>query len=177
MKQVLAALINAAPATMNLPSAAGFTPLRVAAGGGSPAAVCFLLNAGADPSIGRPTEAGLVYLAPKMMRHSDGTDVVDPVLDMGSDRVQWARAQANAQRWEEEVEWLKVEIQRARKYFHFYADIWSHMVCLEPRTRIDVGGNAFCRKKSAMFMRLARQLDNIKLIWASKSLGESRPYW
>lgn len=86
-----------------------------------------------------------------------------------ADRVQWARGEANAKRWEEEVEWLKVEIQRARKFFYFYADVWDKMVCLEPQSRVDVGGNAFCRKKSAMFLRLAGQLNEIKLVWASKS--------
>ncbi|KDQ10689.1 hypothetical protein BOTBODRAFT_136526 [Botryobasidium botryosum FD-172 SS1] len=84
--EALAALIKAAPTSLNFPSKNGLTPLRAAAVLGSPAAVRFLLNAGADPDVGGPyNDDKLVYFAAQMMRHRDGTDVIGAKLDMGCD--------------------------------------------------------------------------------------------
>ncbi|KDQ14250.1 hypothetical protein BOTBODRAFT_132764, partial [Botryobasidium botryosum FD-172 SS1] len=89
--EAVAALAEAAPATLNITDIEGGTPLHAAAFRGSPAAVRFLLKVGADPSIGKAPDYDPALLAAEMMRYHDGTDVVSAMLDMGCDTRQPGR--------------------------------------------------------------------------------------
>ncbi|KDQ09688.1 hypothetical protein BOTBODRAFT_190901 [Botryobasidium botryosum FD-172 SS1] len=80
-----------------------------------------------------------------------------------ANRVQWHRAEANMLRWTEEVVKLKAEINRARTYYEFYADLWGNMTQSTPESRLDHGGNAFCRKQQSMYQRLARACNEAEV--------------
>ncbi|KDQ15215.1 hypothetical protein BOTBODRAFT_54827 [Botryobasidium botryosum FD-172 SS1] len=79
-----------------------------------------------------------------------------------ANRVQWHRAEANVNRWTEEVEKLRAELQRASIYYKFYANAWGSLICKKPQTGLDLGGNAFCCKQSSMYQRLAEACDRAK---------------
>ncbi|KAJ7169138.1 hypothetical protein C8R43DRAFT_1121027 [Mycena crocata] len=74
-------------------------------------------------------------------------------------RVDWARAKARKNRWEEEVELLREEMRRVLRYLDWYADTWdARASAATSRTDIDAetkqGMEAYAAKQSTMLRRL-----------------------
>jgi hypothetical protein len=69
-----------------------------------------------------------------------------------ADRVQWFRARAQAQRWEEEVEILEEEFRRTIRSFERMAEVWR---LLAKAPDMATGYSAYAFKHTQMFSEMA----------------------
>ncbi|KAJ6620174.1 hypothetical protein B0H10DRAFT_2023034 [Mycena sp. CBHHK59/15] len=67
------------------------------------------------------------------------------------DRVQWFRAQAEMQRWQEQWEQKLVELLRTIRSFARMQSIWTELA--ERQLPDQLGAKAYARQKAAMFDR------------------------
>ncbi|KAF8966729.1 hypothetical protein BDZ97DRAFT_1756333 [Flammula alnicola] len=72
------------------------------------------------------------------------------------DRVQWFRAEAEMQRWQEEWEIKQVEFLRCIRYFEQMSITWNELA-----TRSSGGKAAYAKKKSAMFHEMTTHARNL----------------
>src|SRR5215471_8085830 len=79
------------------------------------------------------------------------------------DRVQWFRAEAEMQRWQEQVEQKLAELLRTIRSFGKMKDIWSQLSSMQPNTL--PGHIAYANRQSAMYARLESD--------SKKKLGEA----
>lgn len=72
-------------------------------------------------------------------------------------RAEWAVGRARVRRWEEEVELLLEEMDRAVLYFEWKATWWYDRIDARPDARADIksGLAAYARQKAVMFDMLA----------------------
>jgi len=80
------------------------------------------------------------------------------------DRVQWFRAQADMERWQEEVEILEEEFRRAIRGFEKMEQVWSSLAMSIGSesadffdSRVAKGKMAYGKKKAAMYGRMAKE--------------------
>lgn len=78
------------------------------------------------------------------------------------DRVQWFRAQADMERWQEEVEILEEEFRRAIRGFEKMEQVWSSLAMSEGSKsdfdpRVAKGKMAYGKKKAAMYGEMAKE--------------------
>ncbi|KAJ7116742.1 hypothetical protein C8R46DRAFT_1170407 [Mycena filopes] len=67
------------------------------------------------------------------------------------DRVQWFRAEAEMQRWQEQWEQKIVELLRTIRSFTRMQDVWTELAQMQPKECL--GARAYARQKAAMFNR------------------------
>lgn len=72
------------------------------------------------------------------------------VTEIG-DRVQWFRAEAEKQRWQEELERKQAEFMRCIRAFARMADVWTHVAKAKPES---AGQVAYARRQAAMWARM-----------------------
>jgi hypothetical protein len=83
--------------------------------------------------------------------------VSSPVLEfanvrLSGDCVQWFRAEAEMQRWQEEWERKQAEFMRCIRSFGKMSDVWAELSKSSPSN----GHASYAQKKSAMFARMRR---------------------
>ncbi|KAK6997020.1 CxC2 domain-containing protein [Favolaschia claudopus] len=71
------------------------------------------------------------------------------------DRVQWFRAEADMQRWQEQIEQKLAELLRTRRSFLKMESVWLELAPLQPLDR--PGAAAYARQKAAMYQRRASE--------------------
>ncbi|KAK7045235.1 CxC2 domain-containing protein [Favolaschia claudopus] len=71
------------------------------------------------------------------------------------DRVQWFRAEADMQRWQEQIEQKLAELLRTRRSFLKMESVWLELAPLQPLDR--PGAAAYARQKAAMYRRRASE--------------------
>ena len=81
------------------------------------------------------------------------------ILHSAGDRVQWFRAEAEMERWREELEAKQADFLRCIRTFRKMADVWQTLstggpgYCGEPG---EMGRIAYAKQKSAMFREMER---------------------
>jgi hypothetical protein len=91
---------------------------------------------------------------------------------LSGDRVQWFRAEAEMQRWQEEWERKQAEFLRCIRSFGKMSDVWAELSKSSPSK----GHASYARKKSAMFARM-RQVAQAKFDsagYANRTLEEGQ---
>ncbi|KAJ6490891.1 hypothetical protein C8R45DRAFT_901278 [Mycena sanguinolenta] len=76
------------------------------------------------------------------------------------DRVQWFRAEAEMQRWQEQVEQKLAELLRTIRSFRTMHNVWTQLAAMQPGEKI--GAIAYARQKAVMYLR--RMGDGQKLV-------------
>lgn len=71
-------------------------------------------------------------------------------------RVEWAKAQARSQRWQEEVELINEEMRRVLVYCDYASEIWKGRIGLRSdlSSALDTGMRAYALKQASMWRRL-----------------------
>ncbi|KAF7371602.1 CxC2 domain-containing protein [Mycena venus] len=77
------------------------------------------------------------------------------------DRVQWFRAEAEMQRWQEQVEQKLAELLRTIRSFRTMHTVWTRLAAMQPRGKI--GAIAYARQKAAMYQRRMGDGQNLVL--------------
>ncbi|KAF8965358.1 hypothetical protein BDZ97DRAFT_1904028 [Flammula alnicola] len=88
-------------------------------------------------------------------RPTPGTDLTEKELAEWieeGDRVQWFRAEAEMQRWQEELETLQADFMRCIRTFQKMSEVWKD---LAKSNSGEPGKTAYARKKSSMFTEMA----------------------
>lgn len=72
-------------------------------------------------------------------------------------RAEWALGRARVRRWEEEVELLQLEMDRAVMFFEWKANWWKERVGARPDARADIrsGLDSYARQKQGMYSLFA----------------------
>jgi hypothetical protein len=80
-----------------------------------------------------------------------------PILSLATgDRVQFFRAQAEMERWQEQFEIKHAEFMRCIKTFQSLKDIWNTLAINGSRGP-EIGSTAFARRQSAMFAQMENE--------------------
>lgn len=68
-------------------------------------------------------------------------------------RAEWAVGRSRVRRWEEEVELLQLEMDRAVMFFEWKANWWKDRVGSRPSVRTDIrsGLDSYARQKEGMY--------------------------
>lgn len=71
-------------------------------------------------------------------------------------RVEWAKAQARSQRWQEEVELINEEMRRVLVYCDYASEVWKGRIGLRAdlSTALDTGIRAYALKQASLWHRL-----------------------
>ncbi|KAJ7429083.1 hypothetical protein B0H11DRAFT_1769987, partial [Mycena galericulata] len=77
-------------------------------------------------------------------------------------RVEWCRAKARKNRWEEEVELLREEARRVVRYLEWQAKWWNARAAVRETESDEMraGLEAYAKKSAATFVKLARHFTN-----------------
>ncbi|KAK6984041.1 hypothetical protein R3P38DRAFT_3456387 [Favolaschia claudopus] len=75
--------------------------------------------------------------------------------EIPGDRVQWFRAEADMQRWQEQIEQKLAELLRTRRSFLKMESVWLELAPLQPLDR--PGAAAYACQKAAMYQRRASE--------------------
>ena len=70
------------------------------------------------------------------------------------DRVQWFRAEADMQRWQEQVELKLAELFRTSRSFRRMQEIWTTLSLDQPPSYM-----AYAKQKAAMYKEMAQSCD------------------
>ena len=81
---------------------------------------------------------------------------MNQILALIGDRVQWFRAEAEMQCWQEEWELKKAEFLCCIRHFIKMADVWNNLT----KSNQSNGSAAYARKKAAMYEEMARDARN-----------------
>ncbi|KAK7013602.1 hypothetical protein R3P38DRAFT_3322533 [Favolaschia claudopus] len=74
------------------------------------------------------------------------------------DRVQWFRAEADMQRWQEQIEQKLAELSRTRRSFKKMESVWTELATSQPSDR--PGAAAYARQKAAMYQKRSSEAHN-----------------
>jgi hypothetical protein len=88
------------------------------------------------------------------------------------DRVQWFRAEAEMQRWQEQCEQKLVELLRIRRSFGKMESVWVLLADMQPSEAH--GSKAYARQKAAMYARRKSEAETkIKAVGYGQLLDET----
>ncbi|KAF7341419.1 CxC2 domain-containing protein [Mycena venus] len=83
------------------------------------------------------------------------------------DTIQWFHAEAEMERWREEVETLLADWRTTIRSFAMYKETWARLA--ELQNPADIGHIAYAKQKADMFSK--RELEGQRLLPAHKTLG------
>ncbi|KAJ7743252.1 hypothetical protein DFH07DRAFT_777464 [Mycena maculata] len=88
------------------------------------------------------------------------------------DRVQWFRAEAEMQRWQEQWEQKLVELLRTRRSFSKMESVWAQLADMQPSEAH--GAKAYARQKAAMYARRKSEAEmQVKKVGYGQLLDET----
>ncbi|KAJ7460424.1 hypothetical protein B0H11DRAFT_1924017 [Mycena galericulata] len=88
------------------------------------------------------------------------------------DRVQWFRAEAEMQRWQEQWEQKLVELLRTRRSFGKMESVWAQLADMQPSEAH--GAKAYARQKAAMYARRKSEAEiQVKKVGYGQLLDET----
>lgn len=98
--------------------------------------------------------------------------ILNLLRDLEGDRVQWFRAEAEMQRWQEQWEQKIAELLQTGRSFAKMQLVWAELAANQPQDR--PGAKAYALQKSAMYDRRRRDAyKNLTDIGHGALLGET----
>ncbi|KAK7005504.1 CxC2 domain-containing protein, partial [Favolaschia claudopus] len=91
-------------------------------------------------------------------KYTKMTDEEMDAWESEGDRVQWFRAEADMQRWQEQIEQKLAELSRTRRSFKKMESVWTELATSQPSDR--PGAAAYARQKAAMYQKRSSEAHN-----------------